>query len=94
MLCQSVPCSVSFCAAKPGNSEEGAPSTSQRSSLSAEKCDPKHKDCLLREFRKLCAMVADKPSYNVKTQIIQDFLQKGTGGGMVCVVLLLMLVKV
>ncbi|XP_066491349.1 DNA ligase 3 [Tiliqua scincoides] len=66
--------------AKPGSSEEGAPSTSQRSSLSAERCDPKHKDCLLREFRKLCAMVADKPSYNVKTQIIQGFLQKGTGG--------------
>ncbi|XP_015263477.1 PREDICTED: DNA ligase 3 isoform X1 [Gekko japonicus] len=66
--------------AKPGNSEEAASSSSQKFSLSAEKCDPKHKDCLLREFRKLCAMVAEKPSYNVKTQIIQDFLQKGTGG--------------
>ncbi|XP_048374948.1 DNA ligase 3 [Sphaerodactylus townsendi] len=66
--------------AKPGSSEEAAPSCSPKFTLSAEKCDPKHKDCLLREFRKLCAMVADKPSYNVKTQIIQDFLQKGTGG--------------
>uniref|UniRef100_A0A6Q2Y1A6 DNA ligase n=1 Tax=Esox lucius TaxID=8010 RepID=A0A6Q2Y1A6_ESOLU len=50
------------------------------SPLSAQLCDPKHKDCLLREFRKLCAMVADKNSYNVKTQIIHDFLKKGSGG--------------
>lgn len=28
-------------------------------------------------------MVADKPSYNVKTQIIQDFLKKGSGGGII-----------
>uniref|UniRef100_A0A8C9QUV2 DNA ligase n=1 Tax=Scleropages formosus TaxID=113540 RepID=A0A8C9QUV2_SCLFO len=52
----------------------------QGSKLSAQMCDPSHKDCLLREFRKLCAMVAEKPSYNVKTQIIQDFLRKGSGG--------------
>ncbi|KFO75619.1 DNA ligase 3 [Cuculus canorus] len=69
-----------FCAAKPKNSEDGSASSSHKSSLSAKKCDPKHKDCLLREFRKLCAMVAEKPSYNVKTQIIQDFLKKGSGG--------------
>uniref|UniRef100_A0A8C7W2T8 DNA ligase n=1 Tax=Oncorhynchus mykiss TaxID=8022 RepID=A0A8C7W2T8_ONCMY len=56
----------------------------QGSPLSAQLCDPKHKDSLLREFRKLCAMVADKNSYNVKTQIIHDFLKKGSGGG-VCV---------
>ncbi|XP_075051138.1 DNA ligase 3 [Mixophyes fleayi] len=56
-----------------------APSSSSGSSLSTAKCDPKHKDCLLREFRKLCAMVAEQPSYNAKTQIIQDFLTKGTG---------------
>ncbi|EOB07866.1 DNA ligase 3, partial [Anas platyrhynchos] len=66
--------------AKPKNSEDVPANSSHKSSLSAKKSDPKHKDCLLREFRKLCAMVADKPSYNVKTQIIQDFLQKGTGG--------------
>uniref|UniRef100_A0A674CSL8 DNA ligase n=1 Tax=Salmo trutta TaxID=8032 RepID=A0A674CSL8_SALTR len=52
----------------------------QGSPLSAQLCDPKHKDSLLREFRKLCAMVADKNSYNVKTQIIHDFLKKGSGG--------------
>lgn len=72
-----------FDAAKPKNSEDApANSEAQKPSLSAARCDPKHKDCLLREFRKLCAMVAEKPSYNVKTQIIQDFLRKGSAGGM------------
>ncbi|KAM6242051.1 DNA ligase 3 isoform 1-T1 [Porphyrio hochstetteri] len=66
--------------AKPKNSEDVSANSSHKSSLSAQRCDPKHKDCLLREFRKLCAMVAEKPSYNVKTQIIQDFLKKGSGG--------------
>ncbi|NWW14180.1 DNLI3 ligase, partial [Oreocharis arfaki] len=69
-----------FDAAKPKNSEEAPANCAHKSSLSASKCDPKHKDCLLREFRKLCAMVAEKPSYNVKTQIIQDFLRKGSAG--------------
>ncbi|NXG19064.1 DNLI3 ligase, partial [Grallaria varia] len=69
-----------FDAAKPKNSEDVSANSSHKSSLSAARCDPKHKDCLLREFRKLCAMVAEKPSYNVKTQIIQDFLKKGSGG--------------
>ncbi|TKS83163.1 DNA ligase 3 [Collichthys lucidus] len=53
---------------------------SQGSTLSAQLCDPQHKDCLLREFRKLCAMVAENNSYNVKTQIIEKFLRKGSGG--------------
>ena len=53
----------------------------QGSSLSAQLCDPSHKDCLLREFRKLCAMVAEQNSYNTKTQIIQNFLKKGSAGG-------------
>ncbi|NXT90141.1 DNLI3 ligase, partial [Anhinga rufa] len=69
-----------FDAAKPKNSEDVSANSSHKSSLSAKNCDPKHKDCLLRQFRKLCAMVAEKPSYNVKTQIIQDFLKKGSGG--------------
>lgn len=71
-----------FDAAKPKNSEDAPANSAQKPSLSAARCDPKHKDCLLREFRKLCAMVAEKPSYNVKTQIIQDFLRKGSAGGM------------
>ncbi|KAJ8275861.1 hypothetical protein COCON_G00076130 [Conger conger] len=70
-----------FTATKAGTSPGPSPAkTSQGSTLSAQMCDPTHKDCLLREFRKLCAMVAEKPSYNVKTQIIQDFLRKGCGG--------------
>ncbi|KAJ8266360.1 hypothetical protein GJAV_G00129520 [Gymnothorax javanicus] len=74
-----------FTATKAGTSTSPSSSSSpvkgtHGSSLSAQMCDPTHKDCLLREFRKLCAMVAEKPSYNVKTQIIQDFLRKGSGG--------------
>uniref|UniRef100_A0A8C2VBS9 DNA ligase n=1 Tax=Chinchilla lanigera TaxID=34839 RepID=A0A8C2VBS9_CHILA len=67
--------------AKPNNSEQASSSPTPKTSLSSSKCDPKHKDCLLREFRKLCTMVADNPSYNTKTQIIQDFLRKGSAGG-------------
>ncbi|KAM8974952.1 DNA ligase 3 [Pelodytes ibericus] len=77
----SPPVKFSGFSAKPGQSP-ATPSTSAstNSSLSTSKCDPKHKDCLLREFRKLCVMVADQASYNTKTQIIQDFLTKGTSG--------------
>ncbi|XP_075417510.1 DNA ligase 3 isoform X1 [Tenrec ecaudatus] len=66
--------------AKPNNSGEALSSPPLQTSLSSSRCDPKHKDCLLREFRKLCAMVAENPSYNTKTQIIQDFLRKGSAG--------------
>ncbi|XP_077152523.1 DNA ligase 3 [Ranitomeya variabilis] len=73
------PLKFSGFSAKPDPSSP-APSSSSGSSLSTAQCDPKHKDCLLREFRKLCVMVADQASYNTKTQIIHDFLTKGTGG--------------
>ncbi|CAL8268355.1 unnamed protein product [Merluccius merluccius] len=53
---------------------------SQASTLSAQLSDPTHKDCLLREFRKLCATVAEKNGYNVKTQVIENFLKKGSTG--------------
>ncbi|XP_010341937.2 DNA ligase 3 isoform X3 [Saimiri boliviensis] len=69
-----------FSAAKPNTSGESPSSPTRKISLSSSKCDPRHKDCLLREFRKLCAMVADNSSYNTKTQIIQDFLRKGSAG--------------
>ncbi|KAF6094604.1 DNA ligase 3 [Phyllostomus discolor] len=68
-------------AARPNSSGEACPSPTPKRSLSSSKCDPKHRDCLLREFRKLCATVAENPSYNTKTQIIQDFLRKGSAGG-------------
>lgn len=67
------------------SSSSPGPSTpakaSQGSALSTRLCDPSHKDCLLREFRKLCATVAENSSYNTKTQIIEKFLRKGSGGG-------------
>lgn len=81
-----------FTAAKAGpssssgssSSSSPAPSvsgpSSQGSALSTQLCDPAHKDCLLREFRKLCALVAENSSYNTKTQIIERFLKKGSGG--------------
>nr|XP_046267721.1 DNA ligase 3 isoform X2 [Scatophagus argus] len=73
-----------FTAAKAGSSSSGPSSSpakvSQGSTLSSQLCDPQHKDCLFREFRKLCAMVAENSSYNVKTQIIEKFLKKGSGG--------------
>ncbi|XP_068124700.1 DNA ligase 3 isoform X2 [Hyperolius riggenbachi] len=78
------PLKFSGFSAKPDPSTTSAAGSSSGSSsgskLSTAKCDPKHKDCLLREFRKVCAMVAEQPSYNAKTQIIHDFLTKGTSG--------------
>uniref|UniRef100_A0A672QQS5 DNA ligase n=1 Tax=Sinocyclocheilus grahami TaxID=75366 RepID=A0A672QQS5_SINGR len=77
-----------FTATKAGSSSSSpGPSPAkptQGSALSAQLCDPNHKDCLLREFRKLCALVAEKSSYNAKTEIIRDFLTKGSGGDKFC----------
>lgn len=73
-----------FTAAKAGasssSSSPGPSASAQGSALSTQLCDPNHKDCLLREFRKLCALVSDNSSYNTKTQIIERFLKKGSGG--------------
>uniref|UniRef100_A0A8C5HR93 DNA ligase n=2 Tax=Gouania willdenowi TaxID=441366 RepID=A0A8C5HR93_GOUWI len=72
-----------FSGSSPGpSSSASSPSAkpTQGSALSTQLCDPHHKDCLFREFRKLCAMVAENPSYNVKTQIIEKFLRKGSVG--------------
>lgn len=75
-----------FTATKAGSSSSSPGASSspakaiQGSALSTQLCDPQHKDCLFREFRKLCAMVAENNSYNTKTQIIEKFLRKGTSG--------------
>uniref|UniRef100_A0A8C1XDP1 DNA ligase n=1 Tax=Cyprinus carpio TaxID=7962 RepID=A0A8C1XDP1_CYPCA len=73
-----------FTATKAGSSSSSpGPSPAkptQGSAFSTQLCDPSHKDCLLREFRKLCALVAEKSGYNAKTEIIRDFLTKGSGG--------------
>lgn len=78
-------CCPSSTATKAGpSSSSPGPSpakASQGSTLSTQFCQPDHKDCLFREFRKLCAMVAEKSSYNAKTEIIKDFLKKGSAGG-------------
>lgn len=90
-------------AAKAGTSASTSASTSspvssssparvQGSSLSSQFSDPQHKDCLFREFRKLCATVAENNSYNAKTQIIEKFLRKGTGGGW-CIIRLFGLIE-
>lgn len=72
-----------FTATKAGSSSSSpGPSPAkptQCSVLSAQMCDPTHKDNLLREFRKLCALVAEKSGYNAKTEIVRDFLTKGSG---------------
>ena len=68
----------------PGPSSSPSPSPSkpcQASTLSAQLADPSHKDCLLREFRKLCATVSERNSYNDKTTVIEKFLRKGSVGG-------------
>ncbi|XP_045841917.1 DNA ligase 3 isoform X1 [Meles meles] len=80
LVTTSNPRKFSGFSAKPNNSGAARASPPPKASLSSSRCDPKHKDCLLREFRKLCAMVAENPSYNTKTQIIQDFLRKGSAG--------------
>ena len=42
--------------------------------------DPKHKDASFRQFRKLCASIAEEPSYTGKTQLVRDFFDKGAEG--------------
>ncbi|KAK1787571.1 hypothetical protein P4O66_016069, partial [Electrophorus voltai] len=73
-----------FTATKAGSSSSSpGPSPSkgtQASTLASQLCQPDHKDCLFREFRKLCGLVAEKSSYNTKTEIIKDFLKKGSAG--------------
>ncbi|TRY78644.1 hypothetical protein TCAL_13609 [Tigriopus californicus] len=40
--------------------------------------EPNHKDNGFRQFRKICARLAEEPSYNAKTEIIRQFLTRGT----------------
>lgn len=43
--------------------------------------DLMHKDNSFREFRRLCAEIANASSYLTKTSIVKDFFSKGTDGG-------------
>ncbi|KAK3880469.1 hypothetical protein Pcinc_015071 [Petrolisthes cinctipes] len=40
--------------------------------------NPSHKDNSFREFRRICAAVADEPSYTGKTEIVSSFVKYGT----------------
>lgn len=44
--------------------------------------DPTHKDNSFREFRRVCANVAEESSYIGKTNIVATFLKKGTSKGL------------
>ena len=80
----SPPATKAGSSSSPGPSSSTAPSPAkpcQASTLSAQLANPNHKDCLLREFLKLCATVSERNSYNDKTQVIEKFLRKGCVGG-------------
>lgn len=42
--------------------------------------DPRHKDNSFKQFRRLCAQIADVPSYNAKTDLVQKYFRKGSEG--------------
>ena len=60
----------------PDKSEDSPSNDNKR----AKQGDSKHKDNAFREFRRLCALIADEPSYNNKSDIVQRFFKKGTDG--------------
>ncbi|XP_076802197.1 DNA ligase 3-like [Clavelina lepadiformis] len=60
-----------------------SPSTSAIVSSSApvnQSINKNSKDNQFREFRRLCAMIADEASYNEKTNIVKNFLKSGSTG--------------
>lgn len=40
-----------------------------------------HRDDSFREFRRLCAEIAEESSYLAKTKLVHDFINKGSSGG-------------
>lgn len=61
----------------PSASKPGAPGS--KGGHQDPPTDRKHKDNSFREFRRLCAAIADEPSYLSKTQLVSDFLTRGSG---------------
>lgn len=59
--------------ADPG--DEAGPSTS-----ALESDAPGHRDDSFREFRRLCAEIAEENSYLAKTKLVHDFINKGSSG--------------
>lgn len=65
------------------SSSVDVPSTTVKSfSTQASNADPHHPDNSFREYRKLCARIADVSSYLAKTREVADFLKKGSDGSM------------
>lgn len=66
---------------KGGRASDGeyeSPSKDGGSSDSGAKGGSSSKDNLFKEFRRLCAAIADEPSYNEKTAIVADFFARGS----------------
>lgn len=66
----------------------GSPSKTSKpsatsSATSTSKSEVAEKDNSFREYRKLCAEIAEESSYNGKTAILARFLEKGSTGGMI-----------
>ena len=68
--------------------KESKKSSTKSSSSSAKETTPtrprqgdfKHKDNSFREFRRLCARIAQEASYNAKTEAVERYLSKGSDG--------------
>ncbi|XP_019624407.1 PREDICTED: DNA ligase 3-like [Branchiostoma belcheri] len=65
-------------AAGPSSSSSAVTSGSLTSPTPTPDLD--HKDNAFREFRRLCALIAEEPGYNAKTKLVSDFLKKGSNG--------------
>jgi len=65
---------------KNGNAEENGETSTILEEKRPKQGIEGHKDNSFRQFRQLCALVAEEPSYNAKTEIIQKFFTKGTNG--------------
>ncbi|KAJ7393414.1 DNA ligase 3 [Desmophyllum pertusum] len=62
---------------KAGSSGDGGHSSSPVKGGS----DENSKDNAFREFRRICARLAEEPSYNAKSKILADFFENGSSGG-------------
>ena len=43
--------------------------------------DKNSMDNSFRQFRRICIKLAEEPSYNAKSKILEDFFEKGASGG-------------
>ncbi|CAL4149328.1 unnamed protein product, partial [Meganyctiphanes norvegica] len=57
-----------------------SPSTEEVKKVTEYKGDINHKDNSFREFRRICANIADEPGYLNKTEILSRWLKKGSSG--------------